>query len=91
MIILVLKAQTNHFHHIDIDMKKGLGWLNRQNDEFKVQFKEIDQRFKEVDQRFREVDQRFIELDRKIDNRFMWTIGIIIATSGGIYLKLFFG
>ncbi len=91
MIILVLKAQTNHFHHMDLDMKSGLGKLNLQNEEFKIQFKEIQEQFKEVDQRFKEVDQRFRELDQKIDNRFMWMIGITIAMSGGIYLKLFFG
>ncbi len=28
MIILVLKAQTNHFHHMDVDMKSGLKDVN---------------------------------------------------------------
>ena len=70
MIILVLKAQTNHFHHMDVDMRG---------------------QFLEVNKKFAEIDKRFERMDQKIDNRFMWTIGIIIATSGGIYLKLFLG
>lgn len=98
MIILVLKAQTNHFYHMDIDVNK--------------RFEAIDQRFKEVDKRFDQIDvrldkmetrldkmeirldrmdTRFDRMDQKIDNRFMWMIGITIAMSGGIYLKLFLG
>ena len=77
MIILVLKAQTNHFHHMDIDVNK--------------RFESIEKRFEEVDRKFEEVDRRFDRLDQKIDNRFMWMIGITIAMSGGIYLKLFLG
>lgn len=74
MIILVLKAQTNHFHHADIDMKKGLATL--------------DYKIEKIDQKF---EKRFSDLDHKIDNRFMWMIGITIAMSGGIYLKLLLG
>ena len=76
-LILTLKAQTNHFHHMDIDVNK--------------RFESIEKRFEEVDRKFEEVDRRFDRLDQKIDNRFMWMIGITIAMSGGIYLKLFLG
>ena len=30
MIILVLKAQTNHFHHADVDLKNGLSGVRKQ-------------------------------------------------------------
>ncbi|NOT79567.1 MAG: hypothetical protein HOP07_11295 [Bacteriovoracaceae bacterium] len=116
MIILVLKAQTNHFHHMDEDMKKGLHEVNAKIDrKFEAtdgKFEAIDQRFESIDQRFESinrkfeaidrkfeaidrkfegVDQKFEKMEHKIDNRFMWTIGIMIAMSGGIYLKLFLG
>lgn len=29
MVILILKAQTNHFHHVDIDNKEEFRKLNR--------------------------------------------------------------
>lgn len=74
MIILVLKAQTNHFHHMDVDMKGQFLELRSEISEFK-----------------RDVNLRFEKMDHKIDNRFMWMIGITIAMSGGIYLKLFLG
>lgn len=38
MLILTLKAQTNHFHHMDV--------------EFRDEFKKIDKRFDNVDKRF---------------------------------------
>lgn len=114
MIILVLKAQTNHFHHADIDMKKGLSSLDHKiekglsdldhkiekglsdldhkieaiDKKFEKRFVEFDQKF---EKRFVDFDRKIEKLDHKIDNRFMWMIGITIAMSGGIYLKLFLG
>ena len=86
MIILVLKAQTNHFHHADIDLKEGLT-------DVRSQIKNVEQDISELrtsmDEKFQKVDQRFLQMDQKIDNRFMWLIGITVAMSGGIYLKLF--
>lgn len=38
MLILTLKAQTNHFHHMDV--------------EFREEFKKIDQRFESIDKKF---------------------------------------
>lgn len=38
MLILTLKAQTNHFHHMDV--------------EFREEFKKIDQRFETIDKKF---------------------------------------
>lgn len=95
MIILVLKAQTNHFHHMDEDMKKGLLEVNAKIDrKFEAtdgKFEAIDRKFEAIDRKFEAVDQKFEKMEHKIDNRFMWTIGIMIAMSGGIYLKLFLG
>jgi len=98
MVILVLKAQTNHFHHMDIDVTKRFDTIDRRFEEVDKRFEKIDKRFEEIekrfekiDQRFEKIDQRFIQMDHKIDNRFMWMIGITIAMSGGIYLKLFLG
>lgn len=44
MIVLVLKAQTNHFHHMDVDMRD--------------QFEKIDQRFEKMDIRLDRLDQK---------------------------------
>jgi hypothetical protein len=38
MLILILKAQTNHFHHVDV--------------EFREEFKKIDNRFSQLENKF---------------------------------------
>ena len=77
MLILILKAQTNHFYHMD--------------QEFREEFKNIDQRFKSsdenTDRRFRSIDNHF---DRLYD-LMKWQGGIILALFAGLYLKLFLG
>lgn len=79
MLTLILKAQTNHFHHMDV--------------EFREEFKRIELRFEKVDDRFEsmnsKMDDRFEALNSKIDDRFKWLMGIMITLSAGIYLKLF--
>jgi hypothetical protein len=89
MLILSLKAQTNHFHHMD--------------QEFRGEFKKIAQGFKEVNERFEEVNKRFVHFEEKIDKRFeqvdkkfdrlstimMWQGGILATLISGIYFKLF--
>ncbi len=102
MIFLFLKAQTNHFHHADIDMKNGLRSLNESFDHLENGLRSLNEKVnhfesrfdrleKSYDAKFHNIDQRFEKIDHKIDNRFMWMIGITIAMSGGIYLKLFLG
>ncbi len=81
MLTLILKAQTNHFHHMDV--------------EFREEFKRIDDRFEQVDDRFEKInfkmDARFEAMNSKIDDKFKWQIGIIITLFAGLYLKLFLG
>lgn len=48
MLILSLKAQTNHFHHMD--------------EEFRGEFRKIGDQFKVIDQKFDQVDKRFERL-----------------------------
>lgn len=48
MLILTLKAQTNHFHHMDV--------------EFRDEFKSLKNNFAEVDKKFELVDKKFDRL-----------------------------
>lgn len=88
MIVLVLKAQTNHFHHMDVDMREQFKEVNNRIGSVENRIDLLESKF---EKRFEKIDQRFEKMDQKIDNRFMWMIGITIAMSGGIYLKLFLG
>ena len=72
MIILVLKAQANHFMHLDQDLRS----------EMKALREDMDKRFEAVDKRFEAVDKRFEEMRKDMDKRFastQWLIGTGIA------------
>ncbi|MDD4974295.1 MAG: hypothetical protein PHY93_08075 [Bacteriovorax sp.] len=82
MLILSLKAQTNHFHHMD--------------QEFRGEFKKIEQNFEHIEEkfekRFEQVDQRFEQVDKRFDRMttiMMWQGGILATLISGIYFKLF--
>lgn len=83
MIILVLKAQTNHFHHMDLENRDEFRGINRQFTEIKEQFREVDLRFDRLEDKF---DKRFDKLYQFL----MWQGGALLALFSGIYLKLFF-
>ncbi len=100
MIVLVLKAQTNHFNHMDEEFRCEFRKLNEIALDNSRQFTLIDGRFEEIDRRFEEIDRRFEEINRrfelidkrfeKIDQRFdrMWTF---MMWQGGVMLALFSG
>ena len=60
MMILMLKAQTNHFAHLDQDLRNEMIELRH----------DMDRRFEQVDKRFEQVDKRFEEMRADMDKRF---------------------
>lgn len=84
MIILLLKAQTNHFHHMDDEFRGEF-------DSIKKEFGKIYQQFGEVNRRFQVIDQRFERIDQKFDRQgkiMMWGFALITTLISGLYLKL---
>ena len=76
MIVLVLKAQANHFHHLDTDLRKDMQDLRT----------DMVARFEQVDKRFEQVDKRF----ERVYSFMQWQTGITIAALVAIFIKLFF-
>lgn len=96
MIVLILKAQTNHFFHIDQEVKEQINTVNfridlldKRIDGLDKRIDGLDKRIDGMDKRIDSLDHRVERLDHKIDNRFMWTIGTTAAGFAGLYLKLF--
>jgi uncharacterized protein YhaN len=97
MIILVLKAQTNHFAHLDQDLRQELIQLRLDMDkrfeenrkEMDKRFEQVDKRFEQVDKRFEQVDKRFDEIIRRMDRFMFWSLGITVAAAVFVvnYLK----
>jgi uncharacterized coiled-coil DUF342 family protein len=85
MIILVLKAQSNHFHHLDEDLRKDMKELREDMDK---RFEQVDKRFEQIEKRFEQVDKRFEQVDKRFDamisrmDRFMiWSLGLTMTST----------
>ncbi|MDO9164159.1 MAG: hypothetical protein Q8N35_11900 [Methylococcaceae bacterium] len=85
MMVLVLKAQTNHFAHLDIELREEIQGLREDMDKrfdlmreemdkrFDLMREEMSKRFEQVDKRFEHVDKRFEQVDKhfeQVEKRF---------------------
>ena len=93
MMILMLKAQTNHFAHLDIDLRSEMRALREDMDkrfeqmqvETAKRFEQVDKRFEQVDKRFEQVDKRFDQLTSRMDHFMVWSFATTL-TVGGIVI-----
>ena len=71
MMILMLKAQSNHFMHLDSDLRSEMKHLR---EDMAKQFAATDKRFEAVDRRFAEAredtNRRFAEVREDMNKRF---------------------
>ena len=76
MMILMLKAQTNHFAHLDVDLRNEMILLRE----------DMDKRFEQVDKRFEQMQQetakRFDQLTTRIDHFMIWSFATTISVGG---------
>jgi len=93
MIILVLKAQSNHFLHLDtdlrveindlrLDMDKRFEQVDKRFEQVDKRFEQVDKRFEQVDKRFEQVDKRFEQFERRFDKLqtvMMWGFGLMFT------------
>ncbi len=77
MMILMLKAQTNHFAHLDVDLRNEMLALR----------KDMDSRFEQVEKRFEQVDKRFEQLTSRIDRFMVWSFATTVSV-GGIVIAI---
>ena len=63
-IILVLKSQSNHFHHLDIELREKIDILKKDIDQ---KFEKIDEKFEKIDEKFEKIDQKFEKIDQKFE------------------------
>jgi hypothetical protein len=83
MILLVLKVQTNHFEHLDKDLRTEMSALNKEwREEMILLRQDMDKRFEQVDRRFEEVDKRFEVLTSRIDHFMVWSFATTFTVGG---------
>ncbi|MDO9048128.1 MAG: hypothetical protein Q7U66_10370 [Methylobacter sp.] len=94
MMVLVLKAQTNHFAHLDIELREDIQALDKRlsgemrsmnerlGKEMQELRKDMDKRFEQVDKRFEQVDKRFEMLISRIDHFMIWSFATTFTMGG---------
>jgi uncharacterized protein YhaN len=89
MMILMLKAQTNHFAHLDIDLRSEMKALrddmDKRFEQVDKRFVLVDKRFEDVNKRFEQVDKRFDQLTSRMDHFMVWSFATTL-TVGGIVI-----
>ena len=84
MMILMLKAQTNHFAHLDIDLRNEMVLLRE----------DMDKRFEQVDKRFEQMQaetaKRFEQLTLRIDHFMIWSFATTVSVGGMIVAAIKF-
>jgi archaellum component FlaC len=73
MLILSLKAQTNHFHHMDQEFRGEFSTIAQNFKKIDEKFEHIDDKFRQIDKKFEQVDKRFEQVDKRfeqVDKRF---------------------
>lgn len=85
MMILILKAQSNHFAHLDVELRQDIQLLDqrlstdmqhlneRLSGEMRALREDMDKRFEQVERRFEQVERRFEQVDKRfeqVDKRF---------------------
>ena len=102
MMVLVLKAQTNHFAHLDIELREDIQSLDKRlsgemqsmnerlSKEMQELRKDMDKRFEQVDKRFEQLDKRFELLTSRIDHFMIWSFATTLTMSGLVVASIKF-
>ena len=95
MMILMLKAQTNHFSHLDVELREDVqnldirlsSQMEKMNERLSSEMRELR---KDMDKRFEQVDKRFELLTSRIDHFMMWSFATTVSVGGMIVAAIKF-
>ena len=76
IMILVLKAQSNHVTHMEQGLRKDMLELR---EDMNKRLDQVDKNFEQVDKRFEQVDKNMNAMIGRIDNFMKWSFGTTIA------------
>lgn len=86
IIILTLKAQTNHIAHLEQDLRGDILALRQDMDK---RFEQVDKRFEQVDKRFEQVDKRLEQMEKRfeifsgrMDSFMRWSFSTTVMVGG---------
>ena len=90
MMVLVLKAQTNHIHHLSQNMHGEMVSVRKEVAEVRQEVmtlrEDMDRRFElmqqQMDKRFGQVQQQFNNMINRSDNMMRWSISTTLVVGG---------
>ena len=90
MMVLVLKAQTNHIHHLSQNMHGEMVSVRKEVKEVKQDVmtlrEDMDRRFElmqqQMDKRFEQIQQQFNNMIERSDNMMRWSISTTLVVGG---------
>ena len=85
MIILVLKAQTNHFQHLDSDLKEEISLIHKKLEQTDRKLDNFDKKLElmqqDMDRRFEENNKQLSITTNRVDRFMFWSLGLITAST----------
>jgi len=75
MMVLVLKAQTNHFEHLDIELRDDMKNLR---EDLTGDMKNLRE---DMDKKFEQVDKRFEQMIGRMDRFMIWSLGLTVSST----------
>ena len=97
MMILVLKAQSNHFEHLDIELREDMKTLREDltkdmmdlrkelTNDMKTLREDLTKELiavrKDMDKRFEQVDKRFDQIVMRMDRFMIWSLGLTLSST----------
>ena len=86
MMVLMLKAQTNHIDHLETDLRGEMVTLrkdmSKRFEHVEKRFEQVEKRFEQVDKRLEQMENRFEHLTLRIDNFMKWSLAVTIGVGG---------
>jgi chromosome segregation ATPase len=104
--LAVLETVIGHINTNLEKIDKRFDSIDQRFEKIDQRFEKMEQRFEKIDQRFEKMDQKFEQKFDKIDydmrqgfakvndrlwSNFLWLIGLILATSGGLFTLMAHG
>ena len=88
MMVLVLKAQTNHFAHLDIELREDIQSLDKR---LSGEMQSMNERLsKEMQELRKDMDKRFELLTSRIDHFMIWSFATTLTMSGLVVASIKF-
>jgi len=93
MMVLVLKSQSNHFYHLDPDLRNEMVTLREDSrdemialrkdfqGEMKMLREDMNRRFEDTNKRFDDMNKHFEQLMRRVDRFMFWSLGVTAAAA----------